>query len=298
VAAAAVTTDNTVQGLTIPAEIGPQALIDAAKQSDPLAFFEIGRRIANGNGVTADENAARAWYEKSAAMGFAPASYMLGNLYEKGIGVSRDIPKATEYYLSAAKAGNISAMHNLAVLYATGNGGAPDFGSAAHWFEEAANHGVRDSQFNLAILYAKGSGVKQDLVQSYKWFGIAAKDGDQDAAQKRDDVGKVLEPAQVESAKSAVADWKMSVPDDKANSTQIPDAWGGKALKTSGIDMKKAIRNIQAILNKNGFDAGTPDGVMGEKTVTAIKQFQTSAGQNPTGEIDEALVRELLARNK
>ncbi len=231
-------------------------------------------------------------------MGFAPAEYRLGSLYEKGVGVSVDPAKAVEHYSTAAKAGNISAMHNLAVLFATGTLGAPDFGSAAKWFTEAANHGVRDSQFNLAILYAKGSGVAQDLVQSYKWFGIAAKDGDTDAAQKRDEVGKVLSPDQLTKAKAEVDGWKAATADDKANATIIPDAWAGKAQKTNSVDMKKAITYIQAMLNKNGFDVGKPDGVMGAKTVAAIKQFQSSVGQQATGEINDALVKELIARSK
>jgi localization factor PodJL len=40
-----------------------------------------------------------------------------------------------------------------------------------------------------------------------------------------------------------------------------------------------------------------PDGVMGKKTVSAIKEFQASIGMEPTGEIDDRLVQELLARN-
>jgi localization factor PodJL len=36
---------------------------------------------------------------------------------------------------------------------------------------------------------------------------------------------------------------------------------------------------------------------MGKKTVTAIKQFQTSIGMEATGEIDDKLVKELLDRN-
>ena len=62
--------------------------------------------------------------------------------------------------------------------------------------------------------------------------------------------------------------------------------------------MKKAITNIQAILNNNGYDVGKPDGLMGAKTTAAIKAFQASVGQKPTGEITDALVKELLARNK
>ena len=61
--------------------------------------------------------------------------------------------------------------------------------------------------------------------------------------------------------------------------------------------MTKAIRNIQAILNNNGFDAGQPDGIMGDRTRSAIKAFQKSIGQEPTGKITDALIRELLDRN-
>ena len=284
--------------LAVPTGIEPQALVDAANGGDALAIYEVGNRIFDGRGVAANPASSVAWYTKAASLGFAPAEYRLGSLYEKGVGVSVDPAKAVEHYSTAAKVGNISAMHNLAVLYATGTLGAPDFTSAAKWFTEAANHGVRDSQFNLAILYAKGSGVPQDLVQSYKWFGIAAKDGDVDAAQKRDEVGKVLSADQLTKAKAEVDGWKPANADDKANATILPDAWAGKAQKTNSVDMKKAITYIQAMLNKNGFDVGRPDGVMGGKTVAAIKQFQSSVGQQPTGEINDALVKELIARSK
>ncbi|MCD2174607.1 SEL1-like repeat protein [Rhizobium sp. C4] len=296
--AAPAATTPAAGALAVPTGIEPQALVDAANGGDALAIYEIGNRIFDGRGVAANPAMSVAWYTKAASLGFAPAEYRLGSLYEKGVGVGIDPAKAVEHYTTAAKAGNISAMHNLAVLYATGSLGSQDFTSAGKWFTEAANHGVRDSQFNLAILYAKGSGVTQDLVQSYKWFGIAAKDGDVDAAQKRDEVGKVLSADQLTKAKAEVDGWKPATTDDKANATILPDAWAGKAQKTNSVDMKKAITYIQAMLNKNGFDVGRPDGVMGGKTVAAIKQFQSSVGQQPTGEINDALVKELIARSK
>ena len=60
--------------------------------------------------------------------------------------------------------------------------------------------------------------------------------------------------------------------------------------------MKKAVRNIQLILNKNGYDAGSADGVMGAKTKAAIAAFQKDNGMEATGEVDEKLVRKLLAK--
>jgi localization factor PodJL len=282
----------------LPAGLQPASLVEAAKKADPLAYFEIGSRYTDGRGVKLDLAAAAKWYELSAEKGFAPAEYRLASLYEKGTGVTRDLEKARTMYLSAAEKGNASAMHNLAVLFATGAAGTPDFNEAARWFKSAADLNVRDSQFNLAILYARGSGVPQDLTESYKWFAIAAKQGDQDAAQKRDEVANAMGADQLKDAKAKLDLWKPAVLDDAANNPIVPDAWVAKSNTTAAIDMKRAIRNIQAILNNNGFDAGTPDGEMGKKTVSAIKAFQKSVGQEATGRIDDALVKELLKRNR
>jgi len=285
--------------IVVPAGIEPKSLADAAAAGDPNALFEIGARFTEGRGVKSDLSEAANWYKLAADRGLAPAQYRLANLFEKGTGVSRDLGKAVTYYKQAADQGNASAMHNLAVLYASGATGQPDYQAAVGWFSKAADYGVADSQFNLAILFARGNGVKQDLEESYKWFAVAAKDGDKDAAQKRDEVANSMRKEQLESARAKVDLWKVKPLDPKANSVNLPDEWAsGKPLTTASVDMDKAIRNIQALLNKNGFDAGQPDGKMGGKTVAAIKAFQTSVGQEPSGKVNDAFVKELLARNK
>ncbi|WP_331373192.1 peptidoglycan-binding protein [Sinorhizobium chiapasense] len=283
--------------IVLPEGFGPPALVTAAKGGDPLAFYEIGTRFTEGRGVKEDPAEALKWYQRAADAGVIPAEYRLANLYEKGSGVARDPVKAKTLYLKAAAAGNASATHNLAVMLASGRDGAPDFDEAAKWFEKAASLGVRDSQFNLAVLYARGNGVKQDLEESYKWFSIAARDGDKDAGEKRDEIAKAMKPEQLANAMAKADAWKVQPVDAKANTVDVPDAWVGPPTKTATVDMTKAVRNIQAILNNNGFDAGTPDGYLGKKTITAIKAFQKSVGQEPTGEITDALVKELLKRN-
>jgi len=60
--------------------------------------------------------------------------------------------------------------------------------------------------------------------------------------------------------------------------------------------MKKVVHNIQLILKKNGYDAGSVDGVMGTKTKAAIAAFQGDNGLTANGAVDEQLVRKLLAR--
>jgi localization factor PodJL len=284
--------------ITVPAGIEPKSLSEAAATGDANALFEVGTRFTEGRGVTADLSEAAKWYKLAADKGSAPAQYRYANLLEKGTGVPRDLAQALVYYRQAADAGNASAMHNLAVLYASGATGQPDYAAAVDMFSRAADLGVADSQFNLAILYARGNGVRQDLEQSYKWFAIAAKGGDKDAAQKRDEVGNAMRKEQLEGARAKVDQWQLKTPDPRANAVNMPEEWAaaGKPLTTASIDMEKAVRNVQAILNKNGFDAGKPDGKMGQKTVAAIKGFQASVGQEPNGKINDALVKALLAR--
>ena len=85
--------------------------------------------------------------------------------------------------------------------------------------------------------------------------------------------------------------------DQAANSADIPESWqDGTPQTTASIDMKKAVKNIQLILNKNGYEAGGADGVMGQKTKDAIIAFQTDNKMKATGEIDADLVKALLAR--
>ncbi len=283
----------------IPAEAGPAALREAAAKGDARALFEIGNRYMEGRGVPADFQKAAKWYDVAAAQGFAPAQYRLGNFNEKGLGMPRNLEKAKTWYQLAAQQGNASAMHNLAVLFATGADGAPDNVSAVRWFTDAAELGVKDSQFNLGILAAKGVGMPVNLEDSYKWFALAANAGDKDAADKRDQIAKALKPEQLERAKGAVTLWKAKPLNQAANAIDVPDAWtDAKPLSTGSVDMKKAVRNIQLILKKNGFYAGAPDGVMGAQTRKSIAAFQTAHGQKPTGEVDQKLVQALLEKNK
>ncbi|HWK14441.1 MAG TPA: peptidoglycan-binding protein [Rhizobiaceae bacterium] len=278
----------------VPADLGPQPLREAAIDGDPRAMYEIASRYAEGRDLKASPDLAAQWYLHAAELGYAPAQYRAGNVYEKGIGVARDAAKAKAWYLKAAEQGNASAMHNLAVLIAMGAEGKADNEGAAHWFLEAADLGVKDSQFNLGILAAKGAGMPQNLEESYKWFSLVADSGDRDAASKRDEIAKALRPEQLEKAKAAAKLWKPRPLDPEANRIDIPAEWTD--AKAVNVDMKQAVANIQTILNKNGYDAGPTDGLMGGKTKEAIVAFQKDNGMEPSGQVNETLVKALLER--
>lgn len=280
------------------ADIGPIALREAAANGDAKAMFEIASRYTDGRGVTKDLKTAAQWYQKASDKGFAPAQFRLGSFFEKGLGVERSAAKAKELYQLSADQGNASAMHNLAVLFASGAAGPADNDSAAKWFVKAAELGVSDSQYNLGILAAKGMGVPQSLEESYKWFALTAKSGDKDAASKRDEIANVMRPEQLKKARATTELWKAKPVVAAANVVDIPEEWKTDGGQTANVDMKKAIRNIQAILNQNGYDAGAPDGSMGAKTKKAIAAYQKANGMPSTGEVDEVLVKSLLAKVK
>lgn len=215
------------------AKVGPDGLPDAiggptlrmrAAAGDPSAQLEIADRLLEGRNVEPDAAAAAIWLEKAAAQGLAPAQHRLGSLYEKGRGVAKDVSVARRWYEQAAASGNVRAMHNLGVVHAEGGLGKPDYAAAVVWFRMAAERGLVDSQYNLAVLEARGLGGKRNLVEAYKWFSLAATQGDDDAAKKRDEVGKTL-GNQLAAAKASVESFRARPVEAAAN--EVPSPAGG-----------------------------------------------------------------------
>ena len=55
----------------------------------------------------------------------------------------------------------------------------------------------------------------------------------------------------------------------------------------------EVVADVQAALNRNGYDAGLVDGVMGPRTRNAIAAYQSDHGLSVTGTITDALLRRL-----
>ena len=299
--------------LSVPEGIGSVALRDAVQTGDPRAMFVEAQAIAaRGQGAPEALASAGEWYQAAAELGFAPAQYRYANFLEKGTGGLQDYVQAKVFYQLAADQGNASAMHNLGSLSANAAAGTPDLETASQWFHKAAELGIRDSQFNLGILYGQPDNpdmpdaIAQDLVEAYKWFALAAAQNDALAAQKRDELAAIMTDEQVELAKGAVILWKQREINAETNIVDMPDAWkvSGDSVAAIGEqqpdtgEMKRAITNIQAILNNAGYDAGPVDGVMGAKTRDAIMAFQKDNGMAPNGAVDRALVEKLLEVNR
>ena len=149
----------------------------------------------------------------------------------------------------------------------------------------------------MGILSARGIGMPQDLEEGYKWFAILAEGGDNDALAKRDEVAATLTLEQVENAQAAAALWRAKEPDPESNTFDIPDAWTESSETTASVetfDVRRAVSDLQRLLNEHGYDAGPVDGVIGQKTRDAIIAFQRDEGLEPNGEVNQALIERLL----
>ena len=66
---------------------------------------------------------------------------------------------------------------------------------------------------------------------------------------------------------------------------------GGKKLeKTVVYTDTEIVRKVQEALNTAGFDCGTPDGISGGKTESAIREYQKANGLPETGMITDKLL--------
>lgn len=58
------------------------------------------------------------------------------------------------------------------------------------------------------------------------------------------------------------------------------------------------ISEVQTLLNKKGYDAGSPDGIAGPKTRAAIRKFENDGGLPVDGLVDDALYAALKQGNE
>ena len=258
----------------------------AAAEGDAIAQFQLGLSYLEQNRTDEGVDLIR-----KAANTLPAAQYRLAKLYETGTGVAKDTAMAKQLTERAARAGNRIAMHDLAIYYAYGNGGVDaDMGTAAGWFEKAAERGVVDSQFNLAILFENGQGVTPSPSDAYFWYSIASSQGDQTAKARLLALDEIMAPADIEAAKTRVANFTPVAINQEANGIFKNLAW-----QTNGSNnpQREQVRQVQTLLTEIGFDIGGADGIMGKRTRDAIVSFERSNGMTETGQVSSALIDKL-----
>jgi TPR repeat protein len=248
----------------------------AAEQGDSDAQYNLGVRYGKGEGVTQDYKAAVMWYTRAAEQGDSDAQNSLGVRYAKGEGVTRDDKAAVMWYTRAAEQGNDHAQNNLGLRYSSGEGVTKDNKAAVMWFTRAAEQGNSSAQYNLGVRYSTGEGVVQDDNVAHMWYTRAAEQGDRDATT----VLANLKSLPV-TANNSIASQVSVIP----SPSPLPQP----------TDYSTRILTVQKLLTELGYSPGPTDGQMGNRTKSAIIEFQDSqngyAGSN--GIIDDRLITAL-----
>jgi hypothetical protein len=82
--------------------------------------------------------------------------------------------------------------------------------------------------------------------------------------------------------------YEDSVP---ADAPPMPDK--GEPVVAPESPSKASVMDAQKQLRDLGFDLGAPDGIMGSKTIAALRRFQIERHLPPTGKLDNATLLEL-----
>ncbi|AUW47272.1 hypothetical protein CUJ84_pRLN3000136 (plasmid) [Rhizobium leguminosarum] len=70
------------------------------------------------------------------------------------------------------------------------------------------------------------------------------------------------------------------------------------AISTGQVHAEiRPVRDVQKALADQGFDAGSPDGIWGSKSVAALKGFQRAHGLTPSGIVTQDSLKALFPRS-
>jgi localization factor PodJL len=174
----------------------------------------------------------------------------------------------------AAERGDTAAQFELAVAYEKGFLVDKDMAWAARWYGQAAIQGHSEAQYKYATLKLAGLGEDQrDLGGAYRWLTIAARQGHGGAEKKRADLELNLGIDTLYQEKARIESF---APVGEPSPSDPP-----------------AVEYVQRKLATLGYDPGPPDGVMGPRTLDAIKRYKEDRGLTPTRDMSDTLVEKI-----
>ncbi|WP_368231431.1 tetratricopeptide repeat protein [Aeromonas sp. s3] len=202
----------------------PQAMRwmkQVVEQSGPLAAdaglrgkaaLQVGSWYQAGLGEPKNPMLATQWWQKSAKLGNAEASYQLGQDCRQRH-KDKLVSECLDWFEQAAKRDHANAQLVLGQWYA-GQAGADE--DAVKWLEKAAEQGNRDAQYQLGARYEQGKGVSKRSDLALHWYEKAA-------AQQQPDALLVL-------ARKAPSEEASSLYQRAANAGSTPaQLWLGQA---------------------------------------------------------------------
>jgi len=143
----------------------------------PAAHSELARAYESGQGATRNYPKALWHYRQAAKKGLAEAQYRVGFFHHLGYAVEKNEQEAVKWYELAAEQGHDMAMNNLGNLLLHSQTISQDRATALKLFQQAKAKGNLYAYYNLGTMYLQGTGVEKDLAKAGENLHQAAKGG-------------------------------------------------------------------------------------------------------------------------
>ena len=272
----------------LPPDVDDEArrVAELALQDNPEAQHDLATIYALGQQAPQNYERAAFWYRLSSDGGIVNARYNLGVLTERGLGVTQDSDAAFALFLQAAEDGHPDAQNAVGLAYMHGHGVERDLLEAATWFQAASASGNPRGAFHLGRLFEQGLDGPPDLQAAAGWYRLAAEAGDVQAQEALERVTQATTAASPPTPEQEAVVESAPIPE----TTPAPVAPTRRA--SAGLN-REAVREIQRLLNGAGFDAGPTDGLIGDRTRTAIESFQQAQGLAVDGQPSWELLQAL-----
>jgi hypothetical protein len=189
---------------------------------------------------------------------------------------------------AVAEKGDVRAQLDLGVLHMKGEDGRKDPVLAARWFAKAAEQGDPEALYNLGLLHENGEGMPKDQQKAAVFYARALAAGSANAAAKTNPVRTTLKtiPTAARTAKLAAVNPAAG---QSAGSPTPPEARPGSARPLNAME----IAELQRLLSRLDIASEEPDGILGQRTVDAIKMYQRFAGLPVDGQPTATLLNDL-----
>ena len=167
--------------------------------------------------------------------------------------------------------------------------------AVAEWRAAAEEDDAR-AMLALGRAFAKGLGVLQDYVEAHKWLNLAAGRGITDAAAERDALAAEMSAEERAEARGLAREWRSGT----RRTAVAPDAGGlsepAAGPASTGAPPDAALREAQGLLAALGYDPGGADGIWGQRSIQAYRNFLRDAGMGLQDTLTPAALRAMRQR--
>ena len=250
-----------------------ELLREAAELGHAEAAYELAIAYTGGKGTQQDLAMGATWMNHAADLGEPRAEYLVGTSLYAGVGTDRDIDRGLMFLEHAADRGHSRAQFVLGQAYVDGRNVTRDPAWAARWYGKAARAGHVRAQFAYGVMFASGLGLPTSNRQAYKWLTLAARNGHPQAIKLRETLASSMTEQEIGQA------------------TLLAERF---STRTSAAYFDApTIMYVQHALSRLGYDAGPVDGIVGPRTRSAVRAFQSSEDLVVDGRISHQLVKAL-----